>query len=48
VNAEKIRSAAAALFAPNNLNLVSVGPWKNAERREAERIMKRYMKEFSG
>jgi predicted Zn-dependent peptidase len=48
VNTEEIRSASAALFAPHNLNLVSVGPWKNAERRETERILKRYMKEFPG
>jgi predicted Zn-dependent peptidase len=48
VNAEGIRSAAGTLFAPHNLNLVSVGPWKNAERRETEGILKRYMKEFQG
>jgi predicted Zn-dependent peptidase len=48
VNAEEIRSAAAALFAPHNLNLVSVGPWKNAERKEIEKILKRYMKESPG
>jgi len=48
VNAEAIRSAAASLFAPHNLNLVSVGPWKNAERIESLNILKWYMKEFSG
>jgi predicted Zn-dependent peptidase len=47
VDAEAVRSTAGALFAPHNLNLVAVGPWKGSVRKEVEKILKRYEKEFS-
>jgi predicted Zn-dependent peptidase len=47
VDAETLRSTAAALFAPHNLNLVAVGPWKSSIRREVEKVLKRYAKDFT-
>jgi predicted Zn-dependent peptidase len=46
VDAEAIRSTAGALFAPHNLNLVAVGPWKGPIRKEVDKILKIYEKEF--
>ena len=46
VDAEAIRSTAGALFAPQNLNLVAVGPWKGSIRKEVDKILKMYEKEF--
>jgi len=48
IDAETLRSTAAALFAPHNLNLVAVGPWKSSIRREVEKVLKRYAKDFAG
>jgi predicted Zn-dependent peptidase len=39
---EAVQAAARALFAPRNLNLVAVGPWKDDARREVERIVADY------
>jgi predicted Zn-dependent peptidase len=46
VDAEAIRSTARALFAPRNMNLAAVGPWKGPIRKEVDRILKMYEKEF--
>lgn len=43
-----IRATARALFAPRNLNLVAVGPWKGAIRKEVDRIVQRYANDFAG
>jgi predicted Zn-dependent peptidase len=48
LDGEAIRATAAAIFAPRNLNLVAVGPWKPAGRREVERIVADYEKEWNG
>ena len=44
IEAAEIRRSARALFAPQNLNLVAVGPWKAASRREVEKLVKAYQK----
>jgi len=46
IDGESIRATAEALFAPHNLNLVAVGPWKTAARLEVEKIMSDYEKEW--
>ena len=46
IDSETIRSTAAGLFAPRNLNLVAVGPWKAATRRQVEKILVHYEKEW--
>jgi predicted Zn-dependent peptidase len=46
VTAELIRVTAHDLFAPANLNLVAVGPWKAATRREVDKRLRLYEKEF--
>jgi predicted Zn-dependent peptidase len=48
LDGEAIRATAAALFAPRNFNLVAVGPWKPADRREVERIVADYEKGWHG
>lgn len=48
IEAETIRATAAALFAPHNLNLVAVGPLKAARRREVQKILASYEKEWLG
>ncbi len=48
IDGETIRAAAAALFSPHNLNLVAVGPWKAAARREIEKVVADYEKEWTG
>ena len=40
----EIRQSARALFAPGNLNLVAVGPWKASSRRAVEKLIKEYQK----
>jgi len=47
VTAEGIRETARTLFAPGNLNLVAVGPWKAPMKRDVEKLLRRYEKEFS-
>jgi predicted Zn-dependent peptidase len=47
VDAGTIRSTAASLFAPHNLNLVAVGPWKGSVRKDVEKLLKKYEKEFT-
>ncbi|MCM2359348.1 MAG: insulinase family protein, partial [Geobacteraceae bacterium] len=48
IDGEAIRAAAAALFAPHNLNLVAVGPLKASLRREVAKILAGYQKEWQG
>jgi predicted Zn-dependent peptidase len=43
---ETIRNTAANLFAPANLNLVAVGPWKAATRRQVEKILANYERDW--
>jgi predicted Zn-dependent peptidase len=47
VDAEAVSSTARALFAPQNLNLVAVGPWKGSARKEVDKILKKYEKDFT-
>ena len=44
IEAAEIRRSAQALFAPENLNLVAVGPWKAASKRAVEKLIKEYQK----
>ena len=46
IDGEALRSTAEALFAPHNLNVVAVGPWKAAARRKVEEIVADYEKEW--
>lgn len=39
-----IKEVARALFAPKNLNLVAVGPWKADARRQVEKLVREYQK----
>lgn len=48
IDGEAIRTAAAALFAPHNLNLVAVGPLKAGIRKNVEKIVMDYEKEWKG
>ncbi len=43
---ETLRKTARTLFAPHNINLIAVGPWKAADKREIKKILDRYTKEF--
>jgi len=47
VDTEAIRATAEALFAPHNLNLVAVGPWKNSVHKAVAKILKQYEKAFA-
>jgi len=47
VTAEGIRETARTLFAPGNLNLVAVGPWKAPIKRDVAKLLRRYAKEFA-
>jgi len=46
VTVEGIRETARTLFAPGNLNLVAVGPCKAPMKRDVEKLLRRYAKEF--
>ncbi len=46
IDSEAVRSTALELFAPANLNLIAVGPWKSAMRRDVEKLLSRYEKDF--
>jgi len=46
IDAQEILSSSRALFAPENLNLVAVGPWKAPSRRAVEKLVKEYRKEW--
>ena len=46
IDGEALRATAEALFAPHNLNVVAVGPWKAAARRKVEEIVADYEKEW--
>lgn len=48
VDEETVSATARSLFAPENLNLVTVGPWKSAARREVDGILRRYERDFTG
>jgi predicted Zn-dependent peptidase len=48
VTADMVRQTAQDLFAPENLNLVAVGPWKTAARRQVDKLMRAYAQEFQG
>lgn len=41
-----LRQTAMTLFAPRNINLVAVGPWKAADKKEVKKIIDRYAKKF--
>ena len=44
ITAAEIRESARALFAPENLNLVAVGPWKAAAKRAVVKVIREYQK----
>ena len=44
IDAAEIIQSSRALFAPENLNLVAVGPWKAASKRAVEKLVKEYQK----
>ena len=44
----EIRRTAQVLFAPQNLNLAAVGPWKAPSRRAVEKLIKDYRKGWKG
>lgn len=46
VTVEDIMETARLLFAPSALNLVAVGPWKAPARREVERLLRDYEKDY--
>ncbi|MDD2321888.1 MAG: pitrilysin family protein [Geobacteraceae bacterium] len=46
VTAEEVRSTANELFAPQNLNLVAVGPETAATKREVVKLLQRHEREF--
>lgn len=46
VTPEGILATARTLFAPTNLNLVAVGPWKAPMKRDVEKLLRRYAEEF--
>jgi predicted Zn-dependent peptidase len=46
IDARQIRESARAMFAPENLNLVAVGPWKAASKRAVEKLIKQYEKSW--
>jgi predicted Zn-dependent peptidase len=48
IEAAEILKSSRALFAPENLNLVAVGPWKAASKRAVEKLIKQYQKGWSG
>ena len=44
IEAAEIIASSRAIFAPENLNLVAVGPWKAASKRAVEKLVKEYQK----
>jgi predicted Zn-dependent peptidase len=44
IDAAEIIKSARDLFAPHNLNLVAVGPWKAPSRRAVEKLIREYQK----
>ncbi len=46
IDGETIRATAAELFAPKNVNLVAVGPWKASLKRQVEKILREYEREW--
>lgn len=46
VTAEDIRATARCLFAPANLNLVAVGPWKAAAKKEVLKLLQNFERTF--
>ena len=47
VDAATLQSTACTLFAPENLNLVAVGPWRADLKRQVEKLVKTYARDFS-
>jgi predicted Zn-dependent peptidase len=47
ITSAALMATAADLFAPRNLNLVAVGPWKAATRRQVEKMLKEYAREWA-
>jgi predicted Zn-dependent peptidase len=46
VTAEGVLATARTLFTPSNLNLIIVGPWKTPMKREVDKLLRKYAKEF--
>ncbi|MBJ6801552.1 M16 family metallopeptidase [Geomonas propionica] len=48
VGAEELKQMAQALFAPKNLVLAAVGPWKAPAKRAVEKLVREYQKGWKG
>ncbi|HEX5773890.1 MAG TPA: pitrilysin family protein [Geomobilimonas sp.] len=48
IDAATVQSTAGVLFAPVNLNLVAVGPWRADVKRQVEKLVKGYTRDFQG
>jgi predicted Zn-dependent peptidase len=46
IHPSEIRRSAHALFAPENLNLAAVGPWKAPSKRAVEKLIKQYQADW--
>ncbi len=46
IDADLLRQTAAEIFAPHNLNLVAVGPWKAGLKRQVEKMLLDYDKKW--
>ncbi len=46
VSVDTIQATARNLFAPHNMNLAAVGPWKASDKKAIEKIIDRYAKNF--
>jgi len=46
IDAAAIRTTAISLFAPGNLNLVAVGPWRADVKRQVEKLVRAYARDY--
>jgi predicted Zn-dependent peptidase len=46
ITADEVQAAARALFAPENLRLVVVGPWKRGMKKKLRELVKEYQERF--
>ncbi len=46
IDAEVLQATARELFAPRNLNLVAVGPWQAKVRKEVEKLLAKYERDW--
>jgi hypothetical protein len=46
IDATAIQATALTLFAPGNLNLVAVGPWRADAKRQVEKLVRSYARDY--